>query len=165
MLLFCICFNSEFMMLCLFNHLWVWTRSMTFQVFSFNLCFGALWQDVCPVLTLGLAVLALCLTWCGKGAGVSLSLLVDWLHLAFTLFASPGEKWYSANSCMRDIFLIALATIALCHKQVNWNTFIITMRHRRPAIYLQTAMEKTERKQIMLVNYQRPHIQLLPVEI
>ncbi len=73
----------------------------------------------------------------------------------------------SANSCMREMFLIALAsiTISLCHKQVNWNTFIITMRHRRATIYLQTAMEKTERKQMMLVNYPRPHIQLLPVKI
>lgn len=170
MFLFCKCFNSKFMVIFLFNRLLVWTavpEIMTFHVFSFSLCFGALWQDVCPVLTLGLAVLALCLTWCGAGAGVSLSPIADWLHLSFTLFASAGEKWYSANSCMWEIFLIALAniSISLCHKQVKWNTFIITMRHRRATIYLQTAMEKTERKQIMLVNYQRPHIQLLPVKI
>lgn len=102
-----------------FNYLLVWMavlEFLTFQVFSFNLCFGALWHDVCPVVTLGLAVLALCLTCSGKRACVSLSPVADW-HLAFILFASPGEKWYSANICMWDIVLIALAsiTISLCH--------------------------------------------------
>ncbi len=141
-------------------------RSWPFMYFHSTSVWGTVAGRL-SLLTLGLAVLALCLTWCGKGAGVSLSPIADWLHLSFTLFASPGEKWYSTNSCMWEIFLIALAniSISLCHKQVKWNTFIITMRHRRATIYLQTAMEKTERKQIMLVNYQRPHIQLLPVKI
>lgn len=91
-------------------------------------------------------------------------LLTDYTYHSLSLLVLVRND--IAQTAVWEIFLIALASIniSLCHKQVNWNTFIITMRHRRAAIYLQTAMEKTERKQIMLVNYQRPHIQLLPVK-
>ncbi len=166
MFLFCKCFNSKFMMIFILNGLLVCRRSWPFMYVHSTSVSGHCGRTSVPFWLWGWRF------WPSVLHGVIKELvflchrlLTDYTFHSLSSLALVRND--SANSCMREMFLIALASIriSLCHKQVNWNTFIITMRHRRATIYLQTAMEKTERKQMMLVNYPRPHIQLLPVKI